>query len=184
MACGRGVLEGREGALGPLRGLAVHRAGLFNVLHDAAKAAGIEIRTGCKIKGLEKHSLILNQGGRVGTFDLVIDALGSRSPLIEFASGPDNRRRLDYGAIWASLPWPKTSFDANALEQRDDLASIMCGVLPMGKRDEDDRPQADFSGSWETPADPPGQAVGPEAGREAGVGGGLERLGLFAGQSE
>jgi salicylate hydroxylase len=170
MASGRVVLDVRYEALGPLRGLAVHRAGLFNVLHDAAKAAGIEIRTGCKIKGLEKHSLTLNQGGRVGPFDLVIDALGSRSPLIEFASGPDNRRRLDYGAIWVSLPWPKTSFDANALEQRYDLASIMCGVLPIGKRDEDDRPQTAFFWSLKTSAYPSWKAAGLEAWKEQVLG--------------
>ena len=140
----RVVLDVRYDALGPERGLAVHRAGLFSVLHDGVKAAGIEVRTGCKIKGLDRHSLILNQGERVGPFDLVIDALGSRSPLIEHASGPDNRRALNYGAIWASLPWPEAPFDANALEQRYDRASIMCGVLPIGKRHDGDDPQTAF----------------------------------------
>ena len=149
-AADRVVLDVRYEVLGPLRGLAVHRAGLFNVLHDAVKAAGVAVRTGCKIKGLEKCSFILNQGDKVGPFDLVIDALGSRSPLLEHASGPDNRHGLNYGAIWASLPWPEAPFDANALEQRYERASIMCGVLPIGKRDENDARQAAFFWSLKT----------------------------------
>ena len=56
-------------------------------------------------------SVILNQGRREGPFDLVIDALGSRSPLIAHAAGPDYRSALGYGAIWASLPWPGAPFD-------------------------------------------------------------------------
>jgi salicylate hydroxylase len=162
-AADRVVLDVRYEALGPLRGFAVHRAGLFNVLHDAVKAAGIAVKTNSKIKGLEKLSFILNQGERVGPFDLVIDALGSRSPLIEHASGPDNRRRLNYGAIWASLPWPEAPFDANALEQRYERASIMCGVLPIGKRDENDGPQTAFFWSLKTSA----YAAWKEAGLEA-----------------
>ncbi len=159
----RVVLDVRYAALGHLRGLAVHRAGLFNVLHDAVNAAGIDVRTGCKINGLEKHSLILNQGGRVGPFDLVVDALGSRSPLIEYASGPDYRRALNYGAIWASLPWPETPFDPHALEQRYTAAAIMCGVLPIGRRDESDGPQTAFFWSLKTSDYAAWQAAGLDA---------------------
>lgn len=149
-AADRVVLDVRYEALGPLRGVAVHRAGLFNVLHDAVKAAGIEIRTRSRITGMEKHSLILAQGERVGPFDLVVDALGSRSPLMEFSSGPDYRKKLGYGAIWASLPWPGDPFDSHALEQRYERASIMSGVLPIGKRHENDSPQTAFFWSLKT----------------------------------
>jgi salicylate hydroxylase len=103
---GRTVLDVRYEALGAARGLAVHRAALFNVLFDAVAAAGIEVQTSSLVSGLEGTTVILNQGRREGPFDLVIDALGSRSPLISLASGPDYRSSLDYGAIWASLPWP------------------------------------------------------------------------------
>jgi salicylate hydroxylase len=159
----RVVLDVRYAALGQQRGLAVHRAGLFNVLHDAVKAAGISVRTGCRINGLEKCSLILNKGERVGPFDLVIDALGSRSPLIEHASGPDYRRALNYGAIWASLPWPAVPFDPNALEQRYKAAAVMCGVLPIGKRDETDGPQTAFFWSLKTSDYAAWQAAGLDA---------------------
>ena len=131
-AGGRVVLDVRYAALGEARGLAVHRAGLFNVLHDAVAQAGLVPRTRRKIVGLEKGQLIFESGGREGPFDLVIDAMGSRSPLVALASAPETRRRLAYGAIWASLPWPEQGFDAHALEQRYRDAAQMCGVLPIG----------------------------------------------------
>ena len=158
----RVVLDVRYEALGPLRGLAVHRAGLFNVLHDALKAAGIEIRTRSRITGMEKHSLILAQGERVGPFDLVVDALGGRSPLMEFSSGPDYRKKLGYGAVWASLPWPGEPFDSHALEQRYERASIMSGVLPIGKLDESDSPQTAFFWSLKTSDYPAWRTAGLE----------------------
>ncbi len=87
-ACGSGrvVLDVRYEALGRLRGLAVHRAALFNVLHDAVREEGLEVQTASQISGLD-GALILNQGRREGPFDLVVDALGSRSPLIPTCGG-------------------------------------------------------------------------------------------------
>lgn len=131
---GRVVLDVRYDSLGDARGLAVHRAGLFHVLNDAVKRAQIEIKMSSKIMGLNGSTIILDKGKFEGPFDLIIDALGSRSPLIPYASGPDYRRSLSYGAIWASLPWPGAPFDEHALEQRYDAASVMMGVLPIGQR--------------------------------------------------
>lgn len=129
---GRTVLDVRYQALGEARGLAVHRAALFSVLHDAVKAAGIEVETHSKIKDKDGTCVILNEGRSEGPFDFVIDALGSNSPLLGHAAGPDYRSGLAYGAIWASLPWPGKPFDPHALEQRYDKASVMIGVLPIG----------------------------------------------------
>ena len=145
-ACGTGrvVLDVGYDAMGEARGLAVHRGALFNVLLDAGRAAGIEVRTASHITGLNGTSLILNQGRKEGPFDLVIDALGSRSPLILYAAAPDYRSRLDYGAIWASLPWPGAPFSPHALEQRYDKASIMRGVLPIGRQREGEEEQCAF----------------------------------------
>ena len=145
-ACGSGrvVLDVRYEALGAARGLAVHRAALFNVLFEAVQVAGMEVQTACQIRGLEGTSVILNQNRREGPFDLIVDALGSRSPLIAHAAAADVRKRLDYGAIWASLPWPGPPFDAHALEQRYDKASIMVGVLPIGRQQEGGEEQTAF----------------------------------------
>ncbi|MBG1231371.1 FAD-dependent oxidoreductase [Aestuariivirga litoralis] len=143
-AAGRTVLDVRYAALGDARGLAVHRAGLFNVLHDAVLAAGIIPVTNRKIVGLEKGQLHFESGDRQGPFDLVIDAMGSRSLLLPLASAPQSRRALAYGAIWASLPWQADGFDPHALEQRYRNASQMCGVLPIGRMREGEEAQAAF----------------------------------------
>ena len=159
-ASGRTVLDVRYAALGAARGLAVHRAALFNVLHDAVRATGIEVETLCQIKGLDGTSVILNQGRRCGPFDLIIDALGANSPLIAHSSAPDSRSQLDYGAIWTSLPWPGAAFDPHALEQRYDRASVMIGVLPIGSVSEGEARQAAFFWSLTSGAFPAWQAAG------------------------
>ena len=46
----------------------------------------------------------------------------------------NSRRDLAYGALWTTLPWPPGIFDEHALEQRYRKASIMVGVLPIGRR--------------------------------------------------
>jgi salicylate hydroxylase len=146
----RVVLDVRYAALGELRGLAVHRAGLFKVLHDALVAAGLGVTTSSKIKSLDGKHVVFDDGRRVGPFDIVIDGLGSRSPLIQYASGPDYRLSMPYGAIWASLPWPGDAFDGHALEQRYFRASKMSGVLPIGSYDATSGDQTAFFWSLKT----------------------------------
>lgn len=146
----RVVLDVRYEALGSLRGLAVHRASLFNVLHDQLKLNGKSVVNNRKINAINEKYVISNEDERHGPFDLIIDALGSRSPLIWFASGPDYRRKMPYGAIWASLPWPGLPFDDHALEQRYSRASIMSGVLPIGKQHETGELQTAFFWSLKT----------------------------------
>ncbi len=149
-AAERVVLDVRYEALGRLRGLAVHRAGLFNVLHDQLKLSGKNVINNSKINAIDDKYVISNESERHGPFDLIIDALGSRSPLIPFASGPDYRRKMPYGAVWASLPWPDARFDDHALEQRYFRASIMSGVLPIGKQHETGELQTAFFWSLKT----------------------------------
>jgi salicylate hydroxylase len=149
-AANRVVLDVRYEALGNLRGLAVHRAGLFNVLHDAVIAQGLKVISGSKINNINGKHLVLDQGRMVGPFDLIVDALGSRSPLIMNASGSDYRRPMPYGALWASLPWPGAPFHNHALEQRYNRASTMSGVLPIGKQHEAGENQTAFFWSLKT----------------------------------
>ncbi|MFO0994120.1 MAG: NAD(P)/FAD-dependent oxidoreductase [Hyphomicrobiales bacterium] len=164
---GRVVLDVKYKALGPsLRGLGVHRAALFNVLHEAVLAAGLPIASSRRIIALNRASdgrpkLSAHDGAQFGPFDLVIDALGSRSPLIEHAAAPVQRRRLDYGAIWASLPWAG-AFDPHALEQRYREASVMIGVLPIGRLAEGEGAQAAFFWSLKTDDYPSWQRDGLE----------------------
>lgn len=130
----RVVLDVRYAALGAKAGFGVgiHRASLFDTLYDAVIAAGIPVVTGRTIIGSKLdgsiRALQFDDGESSASFDLVVDALGTRTPL-----APPTGRSLTYGALWASLDWPANSgFDETALEQRYRKASTMVGVLPIG----------------------------------------------------
>lgn len=131
------VLDVRYDALkGGRFGVAVHRAALFGVLFRAVRAAGIVIETGVELADMEAGetaTLIDAKGRRLGPFDLVVDASGARSALRRQAHAPDDPKPLPYGAFWGSLKWTGAPFEANALTQRYDKASVMIGVLPIGK---------------------------------------------------
>jgi salicylate hydroxylase len=146
----RVVLDVRYAALGELRGIAVHRGALFNVLLEAVTAGGIVIETGSRIEGLQGTTLTLEKGRRAGPFDLIVDASGARSPLMHLSAARVARNRLEYGAIWASLPWPGAPFDAHALEQRYLRAAVMIGVLPIGCQREGAELQPAFFWSLKT----------------------------------
>jgi 2-polyprenyl-6-methoxyphenol hydroxylase-like FAD-dependent oxidoreductase len=125
----RVVLDVRYDALGQAApcGLAVHRGALFQLLYDAARDAGAEIAAGREIVATHGGRLCFADGTQSARFDLVIDALGMRSPL---STGP--RQFLPFGALWASLDFVGC-FDPNALEQRYEAARKMVGVLPIGR---------------------------------------------------
>jgi salicylate hydroxylase len=148
------VLDVRYAALGRpgVVGLGVHRAALFDLLHAAVAEAGMPVVTGRAVAGSERgpggRSLVFEDGGREGPFDLVVDALGHASTL-----APPTGRALDYGALWASLDWPQDAqgLDGAALEQRYHRASVMTGVLPIGVTPGQARPQTAFF--WSLRAD-------------------------------
>lgn len=134
------VLDVRYRALGddaPM-GLAVHRGALFHVLHQAAIDAGAEFEHGLEVGGVAEGRLSFADGSRSARFDLVIDALGMRSPLSRAPREP-----LPFGALWASLDWVG-AFDESALEQRYEQARKMVGVLPIGRLPGSTQKQAAF----------------------------------------
>ena len=114
-------------------GIGIHRASLFAALYDALQAEGIPLLTGRTITGSvmqgSQRCLRFEDGETSEPFDLIVDALGTRSALV---SGPSGQ--LPYGALWASLDWPE-GFDLprDTLSQRYHLSSTMAGVLPLGK---------------------------------------------------
>ncbi|WP_340689067.1 NAD(P)/FAD-dependent oxidoreductase [Sphingomonas liriopis] len=151
-ANGRTVLDVAYATLGQagLCGFGVHRATLFAVLHDAVTAAGIPIETGRAIAGSDMTSgnrrcLVFADGARSAPFDLIVDALGTRTPL-----APPCGRELGYGAVWASLR-AVPGFAGDALEQRYRRASTMAGVLPIGRSPGAEADQAAFF--WSIRAD-------------------------------
>ena len=131
----RVVLDVRYAALGSgWHGVAMQRTALFALLHRAVTAAGIGIISGVEITAVERDAELTIprdvNGKRLGPFDLIVDALGARSPLV---ANRVKRKVLPYGALWANIPWPQVgSFSANALEQRYFRASRMAGLLPIG----------------------------------------------------
>ena len=134
------VLDVRYDAFGPdaPRGVAVHRGALFQVLYDAARAAGAQIVSGHEIVGASHGRFTFANGQQSPHFDLLIDALGVRSPL---SQAP--KANLPYGALWASLDW-QAPFDPHALEQRYEAARKMAGVLPIGTLPNRQNQQAAF----------------------------------------
>jgi len=133
-AGGRVVLDVHYAALRGRRafGIGIHRASLFAALYEAVLSVDISVHTGRTIAGslvvADQRALCFADGARSARFDLVVDALGTRTPL-----APATGRELAYGALWASLDWAiEGPFDRHALEQRYSRASIMAGVLPIG----------------------------------------------------
>jgi 2-polyprenyl-6-methoxyphenol hydroxylase-like FAD-dependent oxidoreductase len=140
---GNVVLDVRYAARGEDEpcGLGVHRGALFQVLYDVARGAGAEVESGRDVVAARDGRLVFDDGVSA-SFDLVIDALGMRSPLSGGAPKP-----LPFGALWASLDWPKdqeSGFDETALEQRYRQARKMVGVLPIGRLKGASRNQAAF----------------------------------------
>lgn len=136
----RVVLDVRYDALGAdaPTGVAVHRGALFQVLYDAARDAGAGMEAGREVIAASNGRLIFADGAQSARFDLVIDALGARSPLSRLPV-----QNLPFGALWASLDWVD-GFDAHALEQRYERARKMVGVLPIGRLPGETRQQAAF----------------------------------------
>ena len=134
---GKTVLDAPYAALGVpgAFGLGIHRASLFDVLHEAALAEPrIAIHAGHAVTGsdcdAEGRRLLFEGREPSAAFDLVVDASGWRT---RFDPAPKNI--LPFGALWASLPLaPGDPFAGNLLEQRYRRAAQMAGVLPIGTR--------------------------------------------------
>ncbi|WID97708.1 NAD(P)/FAD-dependent oxidoreductase [Bosea vestrisii] len=152
------VLDVRYAALKRERfGVGIHRAALFEMLFTAVQRQPIAIETGVEIVDVEaggdgKASLLAASGHRIGPFDLVVDASGTRSALLGHAVRPVVSVPLSYGALWANVPLGETGFDRHALEQRYRRASVMVGVLPIGRHGAEPEPQAALFWSLKTDA--------------------------------
>lgn len=138
-------------------GLAMHRNALFTALWDKAVANGAIIRMNAKVIGADAGSLDLENGTKETGFDLIVDALGARSPLSSMRSVA-----LPYGALWANVPWAtNTELPMDQLRQTYRKASNMVGVLPIGVPPGADGPMAAIF--WSLPSN------GYDAWRGAGL---------------
>jgi 2-polyprenyl-6-methoxyphenol hydroxylase-like FAD-dependent oxidoreductase len=134
---GRTVLDVRYAPLGQeVHAIAVHRAALFSVLHEAALGEKLTVVTNYAATGIQatETGAWLEGPSRQGPFDLVIDASGARSPLRSHAAGRAHPPKpLPYGAIWGTVPW-LDGFERHALSQRYSKSSVMIGLLPIGRQ--------------------------------------------------
>ena len=115
-------------------GIGIHRGSLFTLLYRAVAAEGIGIETGFAVERSDLagngRTLSSGDGHVTRRFDLVVDALGTSSPL-----APQCGEWLAFGALWATLDWPaEAPFDFGLLEQRYTHAAQMAGILPTGIR--------------------------------------------------
>lgn len=129
-AGGRIVLDVRYSALADPASCAIgiHRASLFDILHRAVQQMAIPIRTSSEVIAVRDQRLAFAAGNEDGPFDLIVDALGTKTPL----ASPTGRD-LSYGALWANVRSPGADFDPAALVQRYRHASVMAGVMPIGR---------------------------------------------------
>ncbi|MBK4216281.1 FAD-dependent monooxygenase [Paracoccus caeni] len=145
---GRRILDVSYPAGAP--GRAFHRSSLFDLLWQQVAAKAIPVITSAIITDAPltgaKRMLHLKDGRREGPFDLIIDASGSRSPL-----SPLKARPLNFGALWASVPWPDaTNLPRTELRQCYRRADHMAGILPIGHLPDDPTPMAAVF--WSLPA--------------------------------
>ncbi len=154
---GRSVLAIDYRSLRPhLFGVGIHRASLFELLHDEVQRLAVPIFTGVEAARVESHArgrtLVVDvQGRHHGPFDLVIDASGMRSVLRRAVGGRIRDRPFTYGAIWAALPITDGWKDRATLAQRYDGAAVMIGMLPVGRLPDDPTPRVAFF--WSLRAD-------------------------------
>ena len=112
--------------------IGIHRASLFDILHDAVRAAHIPVITGHRLIGVEDdgaicHPLFADQA-TADAFDILIDATGARSGI----SGGESHI-LPFAALWTTVDMPAHSDIAIAsLDQRYWKSSSMAGVMPIG----------------------------------------------------
>ncbi|MBL8524128.1 MAG: FAD-dependent monooxygenase [Betaproteobacteria bacterium] len=111
-------------------GVGLHRGVLFNALWRQALAAGVEIVTGKSVDQLDVLT---------SAFDLTIVADGAHSQLRAQTGLTVHHRVYPWGALWAVLPDPDNLYAQRmTLLQWYRRAGQMLGIMPTGKRPEDD----------------------------------------------
>ena len=112
------------------------------MLFKAAKLSGAKMHHGAEVTGVDAlaQRVLLGGGGVSEPYDLFIDALGVRSPLVERGNC-----FLGYGALWANAPFPSgDGFPVNVLTQRYRSANVSSGVMPIGTMVDEEPPKAAF----------------------------------------
>lgn len=165
-ALGRTVLDMGYAQLAPhYFGVGIHRGALFEILYREVAHLGVRVTGDVQIARSyvngDSRCLADTSGREHGPFDLIVDATGLRSPLRREADARVRERPFPWGALWSAVPLPEDWQGRATLRQCYDGASVMIGVLPIGRLPGQDRNLAAFF--WSLRADQ------YEAWRAAGV---------------
>lgn len=129
------------------RGLAIHRASLFDAVYDAAIHAGAQLVSDHEVAAMSDGTVDFKNQPRRSGFDLLIDASGAGSEISPLKSKP-----LAFGAIWSTVPWADGSgLPRDYLSQRYRRADKMIGAMPCGTLKGDDTELATIF--WSLPVD-------------------------------
>lgn len=136
-------------------GVGIHRGMLFHTLYQEVTRLGIPVVTGFTVAGSsltgDGTRTISDASGRTeGTFDLVIDASGHKSPLRKLGT-VRYHKPCPYAAVWGVCEDPGQAFGGDTLAQRYDTARVMIGVLPIGEKPDNAAKHVAFF--WSLPAD-------------------------------
>jgi len=132
-------------------GVGIHRAVLFDTLHEQLAPAGVTPVTGARIQTIETFAnpvLRAEDGRTFGPFDLAIIGDGSASALRRQVRPRARAPVYPWGAVWVNAPDPEGQF-SGALRQVYHRAEIMAGVLPVGRSPEGGPPQVSMF--WSLP---------------------------------
>ena len=134
---GRTIFDIRYADLGAdTFGIGIHRGTLFYILDSERNRLAIPVVTGTDVAGsgvsADKRVVSNARGEQCGSFDLVVDATGLRSPLRKAHARVTLDRPYPYGAVWGVVHEPPGWHYSDCLTQRYDRANIMIGLLPIG----------------------------------------------------
>ena len=134
---GRRVLDLHYKDLDPAcRGLGIHRASLFDLLHQPLRREKINLICGAAIVKLEQRDggvePIDGAGRNHGRFDLAIVCDGAHSSLRQASALRHRAPLYPWGCLWNAFHDPEGRF-AGMLSQRFDSTRVMIGVLPVGR---------------------------------------------------
>lgn len=121
-----------------LFGIGIHRASLFSALHECAEQSGAKIVASHEISSILQENgkaiPVNGLGEKLGVYDLVIDASGAKSHLRKDYANVKLDKPYPFGAVWGIVKNSNGRFAPDILEQRYKHAYHMIGVLPVGKR--------------------------------------------------
>jgi FAD-dependent urate hydroxylase len=132
---GRPLLDLRYADVpGSVPALGVHRGTLFTLLHDEVRRRGVRVETGVAVTGVRPTGggmAVETAADDHGTFDLVVGADGSRSPVRRAAGLALRDRGYAFGALWAVVDDPDGLAGGRLFQSLRGTREYL-GVLPTG----------------------------------------------------